>query len=128
MIIIIINHVLRKIKELGQLPEGASLCTIDVVGLYPNIAHDEDLTFLKDVLHTRIYKQFKTDTLIELAELVLKNNIFEFSDKTYKHIRATAIGTKFAPPYAVLFMAALVENILTKINRNQVLGGGIPIT
>ena len=46
------NHVLRKIKELGQLPEGTSLCTIDVVGLYPNISHDEDLTFLKDVLHT----------------------------------------------------------------------------
>ena len=35
-----------------------------------------------------------------LVDLVLKNNIFEFSDKTYKQIRGTAIGTKFAPPYA----------------------------
>ena len=53
--------------------------------------------------------------MIELAELVLKNNIFEFSDKTYKQICITAIGTKVAPLYAVLFMAALEENILNKV-------------
>ena len=35
----------EKIKELGQLPEGAILCTIDVVGLYPNIPHDEAWLF-----------------------------------------------------------------------------------
>ena len=111
------NHFLKKIKELGQLPEGAILCTIDVVGLYPNIPHDEGLAFLKDFLDSRVDKQVTTDTLIELTELVLKNNIFEFSDKTYKQIRGTAIGTKFAPPYAVLFMAALEEKILSKVKK-----------
>ena len=35
------NHFLRKIESLSQLPEGAILCTIDVVGLYPNIAYEE---------------------------------------------------------------------------------------
>ena len=44
------------------------------------------------------------------------NNIFEFSDKTYEQICETAIGTKFTPPYAKLFMAALKENILDKVN------------
>ena len=44
------NHFLKKIKELGQLPEGAILCTIDVVGLYPNILHDEGLAFLAFLL------------------------------------------------------------------------------
>ena len=47
----------------------------------------------------------------------MKNNIFEFSDKTYKQICITAIGTKFAPLYAVLFMAALEENILNKVKN-----------
>ena len=61
------NHFLRKIKELGQLPEGTILCTIDVVGLYPNIPHDEGLAFLKDFLDSRVDKQVTTDTLIELA-------------------------------------------------------------
>ena len=39
------NHFLRKIKELGQLPERTILCTIDLVGLYPNIPHDEGIAF-----------------------------------------------------------------------------------
>ena len=106
------NYFLRKIKELGQLPKGTILCTTDVVGLYPNIPHDEGFPFLKkDFLDSRIDKQITTDTLIELAELALKNNIFEFSDKTYKQIRGTAICPKCAPLHAVLFMAALEEKI-----------------
>ena len=111
------NHFLRKIKELGRLPEGTILCTIDVVGLYPNIPHDEGLAFLKNVLDSRVGKQVTTDTLIELTELFLKNNIFEFSVKTYKQIYGTALSTKFAPPYAVLFMAALNGKILNKVEQ-----------
>ena len=75
------NHFLRKIKELGQLPEGTILCTIDVVGLSPNIPHDDGLAFLKDFLDSRVDKQVTTDTLIELAELVLENNILSFRIK-----------------------------------------------
>ena len=37
------NHFLQKIKSLGQLLEGAILCTIDIVSLYPNIPHEEGL-------------------------------------------------------------------------------------
>ena len=68
-------------------------------------------------MDSRVDKQVTTDTLIELAELVLKNNIFEFSDKTYKQICGMAIGKKFASPYAVLFMAALEEKILNKFKK-----------
>ena len=108
---------MRKIKELGEVREGTILSTIDVVGLYPNIPLDEGVAFLKDFLYSRVDKQVTTDTLIELAELVLKNDIFELFDKTYKQIRGTAIGTKFAPPYAVFFMAALEEKILNKVKK-----------
>ena len=99
------NHFSRKIKKLVQLPKGTILCTIDVVGFHPSIPHDESLAFLKDVLDSRVDKQVTTDTLIELAELVLKNNIFEFSDKTYKQIRRMAI------------MAVLEEQILNKVKK-----------
>ena len=34
-----------------------------------------------------------------MAEFVLKNNLFEFNSKI-KQVSGTAIGTKFAPPYA----------------------------
>ena len=35
---------------------------------------------------------------------MLKDNLFEFDCKFYQQISATAIGTKFAPPYAYTFM------------------------
>ena len=43
---------------------------------------------------------------------MLKNNIFTFGKKTLKQKRGTAIGTKFAPPYSILFMAELEEKII----------------
>ena len=99
-------------KSLGKLPQGAILCTIDVVGLYPNILHTEDLTSLRRFLELRDNKQISSDTLIELAEIVLKNNFFEFDEKTFKQVRETAIGTKSAPPYAIIFITDLDEKIL----------------
>ena len=55
------------------------------------------------------------ENLVELAEIVLKNNIVQFNEKTLKQLRGTAIGTKFAPPYAILFMVDLEERILEDI-------------
>ena len=56
------NHFLRKIKSLVQLPEGAILCTVDFVGLYPNMPHEEGLASVR-----KFYIQILT-----LLELKLK--------------------------------------------------------
>ena len=85
---------------------------MDVVGLYPNIPNGEGLASLYKFLETRENKQISNDTLAELAEIVLKNNIFGFNEKTFKQKRGTAIGTKFAPPFAIFFMADLEEKML----------------
>ena len=85
------NHFLRKLKSLRKLPQGAILRTIDV-GLYPNIPHSEGLNSLQRFLKLRDNKQISSDTLIELAEIVLKNNFFEFDQRTFKQVRGTAIG------------------------------------
>ena len=63
-------------------------------------------------MELRENKQISSDSLIELAEIVLKNNILEFDEKTFKQVRGTATGTKFAAPYAILFMADLEEKNL----------------
>ena len=59
-------------------------------------------------------KDISSDTLCDLAEVVLKNNVFKFGKKALKQKRGTAIGTKFAPPYSILFRAQLEEQILQK--------------
>ena len=72
-------------------------------------------------MELRDNKQISSDTLIELAEIVLKNNFFEFDQKTFKQVRGTAIGTKFAPPYAILFMADLEEKILNAFEEKPMI-------
>ena len=71
------NDFLKKIANLAPLPDGLILCTVDVVGLYPNIPHEEGLIAIRKALDTRKGKTISTDSLIKLAEYVLKNNIFE---------------------------------------------------
>ena len=62
-----------------------------------------------------------TDTLVELAELVLKNNIFNFSEEILKQKRGTGIGTKFVLPFSILFMAESEETILEKVDNKPYL-------
>ena len=50
-----------------------------------------------------------TESLIELAELVLKDNYFKFNDRFRNNKEGIALGTKFVPLYAITFIAALEE-------------------
>ena len=108
------NDFLNKLRSLPKLPDNIILCTVDVVGLYPNIPHEEGLSALRKQLDNRMEKYVSRDTLSDLAEVVLKNNIFKFGKKRLKQKRWAAIRTKFAPPYLILFMEELEEEILQK--------------
>ena len=95
------------------MPDDLILFKIDVVGLYPNIPHEEGLIAITKALDTRKDKTISTDSLIELAECVLKNNIFEHNKSVFKQLKGTATGTKMAPPYAIIFMDFLEEDMLS---------------
>ena len=95
---------LGKIKGLGKNPEDAFLVTADVVDLYPSIHHDAGLKALYEKLEERSDKKVPSADLVDMIKFVLKNNFFEFDSKVKQHISETAIGTKFAPPYASIFM------------------------
>ena len=91
-------------KASGEVPEGAILVTADNVGLYPSIPHSEDLEILKKQYENYLNKNVSAEDVGKMADFVLENNLFEFGSKFYKQISGTAIGTKFAPPYACIFM------------------------
>ena len=93
------------------MPEDIILCTIDVVGLYPNIPHEDGLVAMRKALDALEDKTVSTDSLIELAECILKNNIFEHKTSSYKQLRGTVIGTKMATPYAIISMGDLKEKL-----------------
>ena len=47
-----------------------------------------------------------------MAAFVFKNNYFEFNGEVKHQISGTAIGTKFAPTYASVFMDEIETNFL----------------
>ena len=59
------NYFLKNIANLAPFPGDLILCTIDVVDLYPNIAHKEGLIAIRKALDIRKYKRISTDSLIE---------------------------------------------------------------
>ena len=89
--------------------------TADVVGLYPSILHSEGLDILKKQYENYATEKVSTEDIVKMADFVLKNNLFEFDSKFYKQISGTAIGTKFAPPYACIFM----DHIETEFLKTQ---------
>ena len=95
---------INKLRQFGEVPEGALLVTADLVGLYPSIPHEDGLKALKKRLNGRVSKKVPTSDLVSMAEFVLKNNYFEFGQTVKHQTSGTAIGTKFAPPYACIFM------------------------
>ena len=112
---------LDKLKDLGEIPEGAILVTADVAGLYPSIPHTEGL----QVLLKCLYKKVPTEDIIKMADFVLKNNFFEFNLNFFQQISGTAIGTKLSllppllppclphPPHMLVFLeTTLKQNFL----------------
>ena len=115
------NDFLRKLKNVGTLPDGAILCTIDVVGLYPHIPHDEGLQAVREALgfsnthHSdRSENSGLKQDIVDFTELVLKNNNFEFDNKHYVQKLGTAIGTRMAPSYANIFMDRLERQLISQ--------------
>ena len=101
------------------------LCTIDIVDLYPNIPHEEGMASFTRLRDNKTENNVTTETLVELAEIVLKNNIFQFNEINLKLLRSTATSTKFAPLYAVLFVTNLEEKIWKTLNCSHAYSGGI---
>ena len=103
---------IKKPKNIDHIPQDAIMVTADVVGLYPSIPHDAGLEVLRKALGNRGNKKISTDDLTKIAEFVLKNNYLEFNGKVKKQFSGIAIGIKFAPPYACIFMDQVKTDFL----------------
>ena len=95
---------LKRLKEIGSVPQNALLVTADVVELYPSISHQEGLETLSVKLDQREDKIIPTEDLLETMRFVLKNNYCEFDSMIKQQVSGAAIGTTVAHPYACIVM------------------------
>ena len=104
---------LTKIRNL-HIPQNSMLITMDVDSLYTNIDNNSGLSAVKEKLNqsqdTKVPKQY----LLELLEISLTKNDFEFNGEYFLQTWGTAMGKKFAPNYANIFMAKWESEALIK--------------
>ena len=98
------QHFISRLKQLGTIPDGALLVTLDVSSLYTNIPNREGILAVADHLRADPDKQKIGPHLLKLLELVLHSMSFRFNSDHYLQVGGTAMATGVAPNYANLFM------------------------
>ena len=105
------NDFLHKLKVLEEFEEGTLLVTMDVTSLYTNIPNNEGLRASMQALEKHRTGDVKPRNLsiIKLLEMVLKKNNFQFNGNNYLQVGGTAIGTKAAPSFAIIYMGSFED-------------------
>lgn len=103
------------ISKIGrlQIPPNAFLFTIDIDSLYTNIETKIGLKAVRKCMNKFPDPKRPDEYILKLLEINLTKNDFEFDSKFYLQIKGTAMGKKFAPSYANIFMADWEESALS---------------
>ena len=104
------TYLINILNKLTMQP-GMLLFTLDITSLYTNIPHNEGIQSIKEILaiHRTPNTLPHNSYIIQLLEVRLTNNNFEFNGKHYHQVSGTAMDTKLAPSYANLFMTKFEE-------------------
>lgn len=114
---------LRTIEDFNRtvtLEEGDLLVTIDVAALYTNIPTKEGVDACKEVLEKSDYSPGMQKLILDLLQLTLENNIFEFDSQLYEQKKGTAMGSRPAPDFANIFMAQKIDPKILEIGKDYI--------
>jgi len=107
---------LEKVKRL-KVPSGAFLFSLDVESLYTNIETPLCLKAVRDCFARFPDASRPEGAILELLELSLTRNDFEFEGQYFLQIKGTAMGKRFAPAYANIYMAQWEETVFPKCEK-----------
>ena len=94
-----------------------------MIGLFTNIPHSDGQEAVNEALEERTKKYISTELLIRLSEFILENNIFQFNNTLWRQSIGAAMGSRPITPYANIFMAIKIYNIIKEIAANFTLQG-----
>ena len=98
-------HFVSKIR--GQVvPCDALIVTGDVTGLYTNMDIDLTLQIIRETFQRNPdrYGARPDKQLLELLEITLRTNYFQFAGRLFLQTRGTAMGKRYAPSLANIFL------------------------
>ena len=117
-------HLLRLLSEANQnglVRDGDIIVTIDVSALYTNIDQDEGLEACREALEERKCRDIPTDFILQLLEIILKHNIFEYDREYFLQVIGTAMGAVPAVSYANIFMARKIDDKILECAANLII-------
>ena len=106
---------LDKIRDL-EISKDALLVTFDVESLYTNIQPEKGLEALEKI-YRRSGISMPFDEIKRLLELSLNHNDFQFDNQWYVQVSGTAMGKRYAPNYANIFMANFEYEVMEKATQ-----------
>ena len=110
------GHFVQIIRNLS-VPSHALLFTIDVDSLYTNIDTHSGLQAVRDMFRRYPDQGRPESAILTLLHINLIKNDFVFNDRFYLQVKGTAMGKKFAPSYANIFMARWEEKVLATCSK-----------
>ena len=100
-----------------ELDPGSFFFTVDVDALYTNIDTSLGLQAIRETFKRYPHPGRPEDEILQLLELGLTCNDFEFNGKHYLQVHGTAMGKKFAPAYANIYMAEWERTVGPKCGK-----------
>lgn len=109
-------HFVDVVKNL-TLPSRFYFFSMDVASLYTNIDIDAGLSAVKDIFRRYPDPKRPEEELLQLLDINLRRNDFVFNEQFYLQVKGTAMGKRFAPAYANIFMAIWEEAVFAKCQK-----------
>ena len=100
-----------------EIKSDAFLVTFDVEALYTNIQPQLGIEALRKVYQRSGLFIPQFEQVVQLLEISLKNNDFNFGDQYFRQCFGTSMGKIYAPTYANIFMANWEFEIMQKVKE-----------
>ena len=115
---------IRNIESTTVTNNEALLIAYDITSLYTNLEFTEIIDSVKNALiaHEKIEYEIirpNTESLINILELILKNNEFTFNEKSFKQIIGVGMGLNCSPEISDIAIYEHIENILKKFPHKE---------
>lgn len=109
-------HFVEIVKNL-KIPEDAIFFSMDVESLYTNIDIRSGIKAVWGMFQKHPKLGRPDEAILKLLKINLTRNDFMFDGEFYLQIKGTAMGKRFAPAYANIFMAAWEEEVFKKCGK-----------
>ena len=100
-----------------NFPMDCLLASIDICSLYTSIDNEEGLAAIKAAFENFPDPLRPDADILALLKHIMSSNCFSFNGKQYLQTNGTAMGKKFSPSYANLFMASWERKLFQRADN-----------